>query len=68
MGVFFKPFLGLLTYLKESRRELQKVNWPSRREVMRMTVSVVVFSGVVALVLGGFDYAFDRGVLYLLAK
>ena len=59
---------SLLTYLKESRRELQKVNWPTRKEVLRMTIAVVVFSGIVALVLGGFDFAFDRAVLTLLTK
>ena len=54
-------------YLKESRQELKKVNWPSRREVLRMTLMVIVFSAVVALILGGFDFLFDRVVLILFA-
>ena len=48
----------LIQYLKETRQELKKVNWPSRQETIRFTVIVVVFSAAVSLFLGGFDALF----------
>ena len=48
-------FQRLIQYIKDSRIELQKVTWPTRREVMRYTVAVIMVSLVVALFLGGID-------------
>ncbi|OHA48235.1 MAG: preprotein translocase subunit SecE [Candidatus Terrybacteria bacterium RIFCSPLOWO2_01_FULL_58_14] len=59
---------GLITYLVEARRELQKVDWPTRAEVIRMTAAVILLSGAVAMLLGGFDFLFERGVFWLLTS
>ena len=48
-------FQRLIQYIKDSRIELQKVTWLTRREVMRYTVAVIMVSLVVALFLGGID-------------
>jgi len=61
--VFFR---WLINYLRESRREMQKVNWPTRAEVLRMTLVVLFFSALVAAILGGFDFLFTRAVLWIL--
>lgn len=36
-------------FIREVRQELAKVTWPSRRETMVTTVSVIVMSAVAAL-------------------
>jgi len=44
----------IISFLKESRAELKKVNWPSREEVLTSTrvviISILVIAGVIALV------------------
>ena len=46
-------------FLQESRRELQRVNWPSRQETIRYTAVVIGLSLAVAFYLGGLDFAFN---------
>jgi preprotein translocase subunit SecE len=54
----------LTRYLKETRSELSKVNWPSRRDTIRFTATVILVSVFVAALLGGFDYLF-RTLLFV---
>ncbi|PJC65342.1 MAG: preprotein translocase subunit SecE [Candidatus Colwellbacteria bacterium CG_4_9_14_0_2_um_filter_50_12] len=56
-------FERLTSFLKESRQEFQHVNWPTRRETIRMVLIVIGISLVVAAFLGALDYLF----LYLLS-
>jgi preprotein translocase subunit SecE len=51
-------FSRLKEYLHSSLLELKKVNWPSRKETVKNTVSVLVLSLVLALILGVMDYFF----------
>ncbi len=44
---------------REVVSELRKVTWPSREEAVRLTVMVLVVSGIVGLFLGGVDYVFN---------
>jgi len=53
-------FNKLITYLKETRLEMRKVNWPSRRDTMRFTTTVVAVSLAIAVLLGTFDFIFRR--------
>jgi len=46
-------------FLKEVRLELKKVTWPTRRETIRYTMTVIGFSLAVAAFLGGLDYLFS---------
>lgn len=55
-----------VAYITEVREELKKVTYPTRDEVMRLTVIVVILSIVVALFLAGLDYIFARLVEVLL--
>ena len=50
--------LKLRNYLQETKVELKKVSWPTRKEIFRCVVGVIIFSGAVALVLGMFDFGF----------
>lgn len=45
-------------FLKETRVEMKKVNWPTRRETIKYTLIVIGFSLVVAFFLGGLDLIF----------
>ncbi len=57
-------FQKLTDYLKDTRLEMRKVNWPNRREAIRFTAMVVIVSAVIAGLLGAFDYIF-RTILLL---
>lgn len=46
------------TFLKEVRDELKKVVWPTRTEVIRLTMVVVLVSMIVGFFLGGLDFVF----------
>lgn len=46
----------MFKFLSEVRTELAKVVWPSKGDTIRYTVTVIVFSIVVSLILGAFDY------------
>lgn len=48
----------VLNYFKEVRAELKRVVWPTRTNVMQMTVNVIVISLIVGAYLGGLDYVF----------
>ncbi len=58
----------LINYLKESRAELAKVDWPSRAQAIRLTLVVVVFSVVIAAFIGGVDYFFSNLMQKLILK
>ena len=57
----------LLDYLSASRAELAKVAWPNRRQTVRLTVVVIVFSVVMALIIGLMDYLFSLGLQKLIS-
>jgi len=54
----------LTQYLKETKTELKKVNWPTRRDTVRFTATVIFISLFIAVLLGGFDYIF-RNILFI---
>lgn len=58
--------MNLLNYLKESRHELQKVSWPSRPEVVKLTAVVLAVSLATALYLGLLDAIFVRLTKFLI--
>jgi preprotein translocase subunit SecE len=49
-----------LTFIKEARAELMKVNWPTRKQTTNYTLLVIGVSAVVAVFLGGLDYVFGQ--------
>jgi len=48
----------IVTFLKEVRIEMKKVNWPTRETTIRYTLIVVGISVIVAIYLGGLDLLF----------
>ncbi len=49
---------AVIKYLKETRAELKKVNWPSRQEATNLTLIVLAVTTFMALLLGLLDYIF----------
>lgn len=49
-----------LAYLRESRVELGKVDWPTRRQAARLTIIVVIFSIIFAAFIAGIDFVFSE--------
>ncbi|MCC7197045.1 preprotein translocase subunit SecE [Candidatus Peregrinibacteria bacterium] len=48
-------------YLESSVQEIRKVTWPTRQQAVRMTVLVIGFCLVAALILGAVDFVFNFG-------
>ena len=57
-----------ITYVKESKAELEKVIWPKRRETLRLTVVVLVVAVIVGAYVAGLDAAFTKVTETLLLK
>ncbi|MEK7547173.1 MAG: preprotein translocase subunit SecE [Patescibacteria group bacterium] len=51
-------------FFQETRQELRHVNWPTRKEAVRLTAFVIVLSIALAVFLGAFDYL----LTYILKK
>jgi preprotein translocase subunit SecE len=51
---------GALSYLSEVRLELSKVTWPKRQDVIKLTLIILLISGIVAVYLGSLDYALTK--------
>ena len=49
-------------FLKEVRQELNKVNWPTRHELMAYTIVVLVAVVVLTSLVFGLDLVFAKGV------
>jgi len=56
LKVFKQKLRGVVNYLKEVRFEMKKVSWPTRRETLRYTLIVILFSLIVAMFLGALDF------------
>lgn len=47
-----------ITFLKEVRLEMRKVNWPTKQETIRYVLVVVGVSAALAAFLGALDFIF----------
>lgn len=56
--------MNIINFLTEVKTELSKVVWPTKQETIRYTLTVIVFSVVVALLLG----LADLGILTFFEK
>ena len=56
----------VIQFVKEAVRELQKVTWPTRTGVFRMTVGVILISAAFAIFIGLVDIGLTKGIEGLL--
>lgn len=55
-----------IQYIKEVVAESKLVTWPTRKQTMYFTLSVLAVSVIVAYYLGLLDYLFSQGLGWLL--
>lgn len=49
----------MIQFVRESFAEISRISWPSRREVVGLTVLVLAVSALVAAYLGVLDHGFS---------
>lgn len=49
---------AVANFFGEVRFELSKVTWPTRDEVIKLTLTVFIVSGILGAYVGGLDYLF----------
>lgn len=59
---------GPVVFLKEVKTELGKVIWPTRDEVIKLTIIVIALSVVIGLYVGGLDMVFTKTTDTLLRR
>lgn len=50
----------IVRYFKETRAELRKVTWPTRREATNLTLIVLAVTFAMAVILGAVDFVFTK--------
>ena len=53
-------YILFIPYIRASFAELKKVTWPTRRESIRLTWAVLVFSVFFGVILAVLDYGLDK--------
>ncbi len=52
---------SIIQFFRDVRAEMTKVIWPTRRDAIRYTASVIIFSIVMAAILGAADLGLLKG-------
>lgn len=52
-------------YLRASFEELTRVTWPTKQQAVKISIIVLIFCLVTAVLLGVIDYLFNEGYRYL---
>ncbi len=55
-------------FLNEVIGELKKVTWPKREEVIKLTLIVLLISGIIALYVGVLDIGFTKLLELIITK
>lgn len=59
---------NILNFFREVKAELFKVVWPTRRDTLRYTITVILFSIGVSLILGAADYGLLKAFEAILSR
>lgn len=59
---------AIVRYLRETRGEIRKVTWPTRRESWRLTGIVLGVTVATAAFLWFFDFIFSSGIQFLIQR
>ena len=62
-----KLFKRIRNYLADVWAEMKKVSWVKRRELFTTTLVVIIFSTVMAVFIGVFDFIFSQ-LLHLVLR
>lgn len=58
---------AVIKFLKNSKEEFKKVEWPTKKETLRLTGYVIGVSLVIGLLVMGLDYGFKEALNYLIS-
>lgn len=56
------------TFLRSVKSEFKKIIWPTKNELIKYTVLVIVITLIVALIIYGLDFAFTSLLGLLISK
>ena len=59
---------SVVNFFSEVKLELSKVTWPKRDEVIKLTLIVLLVSGILGVYVGGLDYLFTKLLALVVAK
>lgn len=51
--------MNITNYINETKAELKHVSWPTRRQTIVFTITVIALSILTGLLLGLFDFIFN---------
>ena len=54
-------------YLKEANNELKLVTWPKQEELLKHTITTIIFVLITAVILGLVDFGLSTGYKWLLS-
>ena len=58
----------IVSYLRNAFTEIGKISWPNRKQTIRLTVAVLVFSAVFGLFIGFIDLGLAELVKRVIVK
>lgn len=58
----------VLTFFSEVKLEVSKVTWPKRESVVRLTLIVILVSGILGGYVGGLDFVFTKALALWITK
>ena len=58
--------MKVVEFIKETKKEMRHVNWPTRKQTMNFTIVVIIISLLVAYFLGLFDFIFTSALEQIL--
>ena len=59
---------GVVAYLREVRAEVRKITWPTRDELRRTTLVIIVFVIVIGIIIGVMDVIASWVLIDLLGR
>lgn len=60
--------MNIFSYLGEVRSEMTKVVWPTRKQVVELTVLVIAISIIVGVYVGSLDFVFTNVLNKILGR
>jgi len=58
----------LKRYFQDIYFEMKKVSWPAKKELVGSTAVVIIFSIIVAIIIGILDYIYAHGLVALISR
>lgn len=59
---------AVTNFFGEVRDELSRVTWPTRDEVIKLTLTVFIVSGILGAYVGGLDYLYTTILTKVVTK